>query len=313
MSGNSGMDNGYHTQADGRRAATISRTVNMLPLEDRVSGHLGHWEPRRPAGAKRLFAPARGRCSPNRYDRILPRQYTSENHALQYLILVGQTHAAKEIKMKSAWKVVFVGVVFIALSLAASAQQAETKKEPPKAEAKEPAKTDTQTETLKVDPVHSTNWFRIRHLNITNFYGRFDELSGTIILDAAKPANSSFEITVNVQSIDTNNADRDKHLKSAELFDAEKYPAITFKSQSVKKTTEKEYEVKGDLTLRGVTKPLTVKITRTGTGPGMRGEIRSGFETSFEIKRSDFGMTAAIGAIGDEVLLTVSLETVRQS
>lgn len=215
--------------------------------------------------------------------------------------------------MKSAWKVVFVGVVFIALSLAASAQQAETKKEPPKAEAKEPAKTDTQTETLKVDPVHSTNWFRIRHLNITNFYGRFDELSGTIILDAAKPANSSFEITVNVQSIDTNNADRDKHLKSAELFDAEKYPAITFKSQSVKKTTEKEYEVKGDLTLRGVTKPLTVKITRTGTGPGMRGEIRSGFETSFEIKRSDFGMTAAIGAIGDEVLLTVSLETVRQS
>ena len=168
------------------------------------------------------------------------------------------------------------------------------------------------SETYQIDPIHSSNCFRIKHLNVAYFYGRFNEVAGTFVFNDADPAACSFDVQVNVDSVDTHNADRDKHLKSAELFDVEKHPQITFKSTSVKKMGEQTYDVTGDLTLHGVTKPLTVKIERTGAGPGMKGEYRSGCETNFEIKRSDFGMTAMIGPLGDDVRLTFSLEGIRQ-
>lgn len=168
------------------------------------------------------------------------------------------------------------------------------------------------TETYKVDPVHSSNWFCIKHLNVANFYGRFNELEGTIVLNPSDPAACSFDIQIKVDSVDSNNSGRDKHLKSGEFFDAEKYPQIKFKSTAVKKAGEEAYDVQGDLTLHGVTKPLTVKVERTGAGPGMKGERRAGFETRFDIKRSDFGMTTMLNGLGDEVRLTVSIEAVRQ-
>jgi polyisoprenoid-binding protein YceI len=167
-------------------------------------------------------------------------------------------------------------------------------------------------ETYQVDPVHSSNTFRIKHMNVAYFHGRFNDMAGTFVFDDADPAKCSFDVQVKVDSVDTNNAGRDKHLKSAELFDAEKFPQITFKSTSVKKAGDQTYDVTGDLTLHGVTKPITVKIERTGAGPGMKGEYRSGCETTFEIKRSDYGMKAMIGPLGDEVHLTVSLEGIRQ-
>jgi polyisoprenoid-binding protein YceI len=167
-------------------------------------------------------------------------------------------------------------------------------------------------ETYRIDPVHSNTWFRIRHLNISNFYGRFNDTAGTIVLDSANPANCSFEARIAVDSIDTHNVDRDKDLKSANFFEVEKYPQIAFKSTAVKKTGEQTYEVTGDLTLHGVTRPLTLKIEQTGSGPAMKGEHRAGFETTFEIKRSDFGMTHGLAGVGDEVRLTVSVEAIRQ-
>ena len=94
--------------------------------------------------------------------------------------------------------------------------------------------------------------------------------------------------------------------------DVEKYTEITFKSTAVKKTGEQTYDVTGNLTMHGVTKPLTVKLERTGAGPGMKGEYRGGCETTFEVKRSDFGMNTMIGPLGDEVRLTFSLEGIRQ-
>ena len=207
--------------------------------------------------------------------------------------------------MTRSWKIGLAGlVVAVGLPLIVLAQKPETKGEPAKSEGK--------AETYKVDPIHSSNWFRIKHLNVTYFYGRFNEIEGTYTLDDANPAGSAIDIQIKTESIDTNNDGRDKHLKSPEFFDAEKYPEITFKSSSVKKTSDKEYEAKGDLTLHGVTKPLTVKIERTGAGPGMKGEYRSGFETSFEIKRSDFGMTTMVGPLSDEVRLTISVEGIRQ-
>ena len=128
----------------------------------------------------------------------------------------------------------------------------------------------------------------------------------------ANPAGSAFDIQVNVDTIDTHNEGRDKHLKSPEFFDAAKYPTIAFKSKSVKKTGESTFEATGDLTLHGETRPLTVKIERTGAGPGMKGEHRSALETTFDIKRSEFGMKTMIGPLGDDVRLNVSIEGVRE-
>jgi len=165
--------------------------------------------------------------------------------------------------------------------------------------------------TYEVDPVHSTNVFRIRHMNISFVYGRFNETTGTFKLDDAKPEVSTFEISLKTASIDTGNAERDKHLRSPDFFDAEKYPTITFKSKTVKKTTDGHWALTGDLTLHGVTKPITATITAPVATKGMRGGVHVGFETTFEIKRSDYGMANSLGPIGDEVKITVSIEGAR--
>jgi polyisoprenoid-binding protein YceI len=167
-------------------------------------------------------------------------------------------------------------------------------------------------ETYKVDPVHSTVLFRIKHLNLSYVHGRFNDVAGTFSFDDEDPSAGSLDIEVPVAKIDTNNAERDKHLKSPDFFDAERFPLITFKSRSVKKVGEQTYEVGGELALHGVTKPLTVKLERIGSGKDPWGGYRTGFETTFTIKRSDFGMTNVIGPVGDEVRLTVAIEGVRR-
>jgi polyisoprenoid-binding protein YceI len=170
----------------------------------------------------------------------------------------------------------------------------------------------SKPETFRVDPVHACVWFRINHLNIANFYGRFNEIGGTFILDKNDSKACSLDMEVKTASIDTNNADRDKHLKAPDYFDAEKHPTITYKSRRFKKVSDTRYEVLGDLTLRGVTKPLIIRLEHTGSGQDPWGNYRAGIETTFTIKRSDFGMTAMPGALGDEVRLTVALEGIRQ-
>lgn len=174
-----------------------------------------------------------------------------------------------------------------------------------------------KTETYKADPVHCSVLFRIRHMDVCNFYGRFNEIEGTYTL-SDDPAACSFDFSVKVASIDTHNKDRDGELVGEGFFAAEKHPTIQFKSKSVKAAGKDALEVAGELTMRGVTKPLTVIIRRTGAGPDMWGGYRSGIETSFTVKRSDFGVAAfldqvrGINPLGDEVKLTVSIEGVRQ-
>ncbi len=148
------------------------------------------------------------------------------------------------------------------------------------------------------------------HLNITPLYGRFDGPTGAIVLDQ-DASKMSFDITVPAANVDTGNAKRDQDLRN-QFFDAKQFPDITFKSDSVKKTGDNTYEVAGDLTLHGTTKPVTVTITKTGQGPGMRGEIRSGWETRLNIKRSDYGVNAMPHAAGDEVKLMIGLEGIQQ-
>jgi polyisoprenoid-binding protein YceI len=166
-------------------------------------------------------------------------------------------------------------------------------------------------DTFKIDPVHSSIFFSIKHLGVTDFYGRFNDVSGKVVFDKADPSKSAVEVTIPVESIDTHNDKRDQHLKSPDFFNAKQFPTIVFKSKSVEGSGG-TYKANGDLTLHGVTKPLTLEIKRGQDGKGMEGEIRGGGETQFTIKRSDFGMNFMQGGLGDEVTVMLSLEGVKQ-
>jgi polyisoprenoid-binding protein YceI len=166
-------------------------------------------------------------------------------------------------------------------------------------------------DTFKVDPVHSSVVFSVQHLGVTNFYGRFNDISGTVVFDKDNPSKSSVELSVPVESLDTHNAKRDQSLKSPDYFDAKQFPTITFKSTKVEGSGD-TLKVSGDFTVHGVTKRLTVDFKKGGEGKGLQGEMRSGGETRFAIKRSDFGMNFMQGAIGDEVAVILSLEGIKQ-
>ncbi len=172
--------------------------------------------------------------------------------------------------------------------------------------------TTAAAETYKVDPVHSAISFRIKHLGVAYVRGRFNNASGTITFDDKMPGKSSVKISVKVDDIDTFNAKRDKDLKSNNFFDAKQYPLISFYSETFKKTGEGTYDVTGPLSFHGVTRPLTVKVEYIGSAKDPWGGYRAGFETSFKVKRSDFGMTHMLGGVGDEVRLTVNIEGIRK-
>lgn len=166
-------------------------------------------------------------------------------------------------------------------------------------------------DTFKIDPVHSSVIFSIKHLGVTDFYGRFNDVSGTVVFDKADPSKSSVEVTVPVESVDTNNEKRDQHLKSPDFFNAKQFPMIIFKSKTVE-TSGDTYKVTGELTLHGVTKPVTLDIKKVSEAKGMEGEIRGGGQTRFTIKRSDFGMNFMQGALGDDVTVFLSLEGIKE-
>jgi len=166
-------------------------------------------------------------------------------------------------------------------------------------------------DTFKIDPVHSSVIFSIKHLGVTDFYAVFKEISGTVTFDKADPAKSSVELTVPVESVDSRNPKRDQHLKSPDFFNAKQFPTLSFKSKKVEASGE-TYKVSGDFTLHGVTKPITIEFKKGAEGKGMEGEVRGGGETRFTIKRSDYGMTFMPGALGDDVNIIVSIEGVKQ-
>lgn len=159
--------------------------------------------------------------------------------------------------------------------------------------------------TWTVDPVHSSIAFRIKHFNTAYFYGRFNEMTGSLTKD--ENGLSGMELTIKIASVDTNNTKRDGHLKQADFFNAEKYPTATFKSTKVMKKQGVTSEITGDLTIRGVTKSVTVSADMTGQGKGPGGEI-VGFEILFDLKRSDFGMNYMLDGLSDEVKMAVSIE-----
>jgi len=162
-------------------------------------------------------------------------------------------------------------------------------------------------ETYTADTVHSSLVFRVKHMNTSYFWGRFNNISGSFSLDEANPAASQFDFHVKTESIDTGNNKRDQHLKSPDFFSAVQFPSIAFKSQSVKKSST-GYEVTGELTLHGVTKPVTIQVTPTGSGKGPTGAALAGIEATFSIKRTEFGMTKMVPGVGDDVTIYVGIE-----
>ena len=167
-------------------------------------------------------------------------------------------------------------------------------------------------ETYEIDAVHSTVIFKVRHLGVSNAYGRFNDISGTIVADADHPENSSVEVTIKADSIDTANEKRDKHLRNQDFFNTKQFPVITFKSTKVEKSGDKAGKATGELSLHGVTKTVAVDLTFIGSNKDPWGGHRAGFEATFAIKRSDYGMKYSLEGIGDEVQIIVSLEGTRK-
>lgn len=170
--------------------------------------------------------------------------------------------------------------------------------------------------TYKVDADHSGVNFSVRHF-VSNTPGRFKDFDGTIVHDKDNPASSKVEFTVQAASIDTANEDRDKHLRSADFFDTEKFPTMTFTSTQVKALDKDTLEVTGDLTIHGVTKRVTIPVDFLGTVKTPQGE-KAGFETQFTVNRKDHGIVwnrvmDAGPILGEDVKVTINVEANRQA
>jgi polyisoprenoid-binding protein YceI len=165
--------------------------------------------------------------------------------------------------------------------------------------------------TYKVDRVHSSCNFRVEHLAASMFWGRFDDVNGTIAYTPGSSGTLEFDIRIPVASVHGGDEKLDNHLKGPDFFNAKEFPEMTFKSTKATPVGGKMWKVEGDLTLLGVTKPVTAMIEWIGFSEP-RGKKLIGFEASFTITRSDFGMDYQVdqGGLGDEVSIIVGLEAV---
>ena len=166
-------------------------------------------------------------------------------------------------------------------------------------------------ETYTVDATHSAALFRVKHFDISFVAGSFTDISGAIVLDRGNLNNSSVEVTINTASVNTHLKARDDHLRNADFLDVEKYPTMTFKSTQVKKMKDNLGEVTGEFTLHGVTKTITIEVTFIGETDVPWGQHRAGFETTFNIKRSDYGMDKLLVPAGDDIEITLLVEAMR--
>ncbi|HEX3554316.1 MAG TPA: YceI family protein [Thermoanaerobaculia bacterium] len=178
-----------------------------------------------------------------------------------------------------------------------------------------PAMAAADPAIYKVDADHSGVSFSIRHF-VSNVTGRFRDFAGVIKYDKASPAASSVEFTVKAASLDTTNNDRDEHLRSKDFFDVQKFPTLTFTSTQVVPKDATTLDVTGNLTVHGVTKPVTFPVSLLGTVKTPRGE-KAGFETTFKIDRKEFGIVwnnvlDSGPVLGDDVKVTIEVEADRQ-
>jgi polyisoprenoid-binding protein YceI len=174
-----------------------------------------------------------------------------------------------------------------------------------------------QSSTWKIDPAHSAANFTVRHLGISNVHGRFSGVTGEITIDPADFTKSSVKATIDTTSVDTGVPPRDSDLKSDHFFDVAKYPTMTFVSKSITKSGD-GYEVAGDLTMHGVTKPVVLTLETPSGEVAMGKQTRRGFDATTTIHRKDFGLTYGEGLtkagdamIGDDVKVALEVEAVK--
>jgi len=172
--------------------------------------------------------------------------------------------------------------------------------------------------TYTIDPAHSSAHFSVRHMMVTNVRGAFSKINGTVTFDPENPAATVIEATIDVATINTNEPQRDAHLKSADFFDVEKFPAITFKGKKAEKVADDEWKITGDLTIHGVTRQEVLTVEGpTEESKDPYGNVRIGASARTKIKRSDFGLTwnAVLEtggiAVSDDVKLEIEVSLIK--
>lgn len=167
-----------------------------------------------------------------------------------------------------------------------------------------------------IDISHSLIEFSVKHMMVSTVKGRFAKFEGNIEIDEATPSNSKVGVTIDVASLTTGDEKRDGHLRSADFFDVEKYPTATYKSTKVEALDSESYRVIGDLTLHGVTRPITFDVTREGVTKNMQGKSLQGFSAALTISRKDFGLEWNVALesggwlVSDQVKISLEIEAV---
>lgn len=181
---------------------------------------------------------------------------------------------------------------------------------------------DTQTAgpaVWTIDPTHTSAEFAVRHLMLSTVKGRFGSVEATLRGDPREPLSGTAEAVIDVSSIDTGNAERDAHLRSADFFDVENYPSLRYVSRALRQTGERDFEVDGELTIRDVTRAVTLSVTFEGLVKDPWGNERIGLSAEGKIKRTDFGLkwNMALEAggvvVGEDVRIVLQVEAVRQA
>jgi len=179
---------------------------------------------------------------------------------------------------------------------------------------------ETQIATKwSIDPMHSEVQFKVKHLVISTVTGSFQNFEGTVETEGDDFSDANIKFSLDVNSIDTNQEQRDGHLKGADFFNAEQFPHITFESTSVIKEDEDNYKLTGNLTIKGVTKPVTLKVEHGGIATDFYGNTKAGFDIEGKINRKEFGLTwdgvteAGSIVVGEDVKLHASIQLAKQA
>jgi len=179
---------------------------------------------------------------------------------------------------------------------------------------------ETQVATKwAIDPMHSEVQFKVKHLVISTVTGSFKNFEGTVETEGDDFADAKIEFSLDINSVDTGQEQRDAHLKGADFFDAEKYPHISFKSTSITKESGDDYKLTGDLTIKGITKPVTLEVEHGGIATDFYGNTKAGFEVKGKINRKDFGLTwdgvteAGSIVVGEDIKLSANIQLAKQA
>jgi polyisoprenoid-binding protein YceI len=179
--------------------------------------------------------------------------------------------------------------------------------------------TERGTAVWNIDPTHTHAEFGVRHLMISTVKGHFSDVAGTVIVEDGDATTAQVDVTIGVASIDTRVEQRDQHLRSPDFFDVERFPALTFRSTKVERAGEDRFRVLGDLTIRDVTRPVTLEVEGTGGLTDPWGNERAGYAATTRINRKDFGLnwnqaleTGGV-LVGDDVKISLEVELVRAS